>query len=125
VCCAEELSTIQLSVKGLDPCGIDITPCGVLIVSCVETNGVYCVNPWNGVTTRLSLTALATSVQRWSSASASAGVSTAGADHKSDSAESKSKSKGESESEVKAVGADAGAGDSVAPLLLQLTVECA
>ena len=51
----QELSTVRLSIDGLNPSGIDSTPCGVLIFACSATHSLYAVDPDTGYTERLSI----------------------------------------------------------------------
>jgi hypothetical protein len=45
---AAELSTVPLSNTAVQPQGLDITPSGVLIVTCSATHGLYAVEPETG-----------------------------------------------------------------------------
>jgi hypothetical protein len=58
-----ELSTVQLSISGLDPTGIDSTPCGVLIFACNATDSLYAVDPDTGFTERLSISGSLTAAE--------------------------------------------------------------
>ncbi len=51
----QELSTVRLSIDGLNPEGIDRTPCGVLIFACKATHSLYAVDPDTCYTERLPI----------------------------------------------------------------------